>query len=112
MRPFQVTEKGPIASLLQKIQILTYRKYASALNFFAPNTRTFLSNLPELTLSTVWNGRISMRLFLFFGLSVFDVLCILCILLHNMNWPPVGSLFFSLANKVLKVFSNSIIFLR
>ncbi len=32
--PPQAAEKGPIASLLQKDQTLTYRKYASALIFF------------------------------------------------------------------------------
>ncbi|TVQ98212.1 MAG: hypothetical protein EA399_11330 [Desulfovibrionales bacterium] len=32
--PYQSVEKFPIAASLQKVQTLTYKKYASTLNFF------------------------------------------------------------------------------
>jgi hypothetical protein len=39
--------QGLIASLLRKIQAFTYAQYASALNFLAPHTQTFLNSQLE-----------------------------------------------------------------
>jgi hypothetical protein len=56
MRHWQSVEKLPIAASPQKVQTLTYHKYASTFNFFCSLHLGFLNGLPTKTFSTLSYG--------------------------------------------------------